>query len=247
MEELSWEPLSPQAAVRVSRVHRFNTDTILLADFSMPKKGERCAELGAGCGVISLLWALRSDPARVFAVELQEDAAALCRESVEHNGLSGVMEVIRADLRDSALLRGFFKPGSLDRMACNPPYQTAGTGVESREAGERIARHEVACTFADVAACARFFLRWGGKFCCCQRPERLPAVMAELSRAGLEPKRLQLVQQRPQKAPFLFLLEAVRGAKPGLRVEPVLFVEGDAGGWSQEILGIYGTYKEGRI
>ena len=80
MEELSWEPLSPQAAVRVSRVHRFNTDTILLADFSMPKKGERCAELGAGCGVISLLWALRSDPARVFAVELQEDAAALCRE-----------------------------------------------------------------------------------------------------------------------------------------------------------------------
>ena len=120
-------------------------------------------------------------------------------------------------------------------------------GVESREAGERIARHEVACTFADIAACARFFLRWGGKFCCCQRPERLPAVMAELSRAGLEPKRLRLVQQRPQKAPFLFLLEAVRGAKPGLRVEPVLFVEGDAGGWSQEILGIYGTYKEGRI
>ena len=97
MEELSWEPLSPQAAVRVSRVHRFNTDTILLADFSMPKKGERCAELGAGCGVISLLWALRSDPARVFAVELQEDAAALCRESVERNGLSGVMEVIRAE------------------------------------------------------------------------------------------------------------------------------------------------------
>ena len=98
MEELSWEPLSPQAAVRVSRVHRFNTDTILLADFSMPKKGERCAELGAGCGVISLLWALRSDPARVFAVEIQEDAAALCRVRVAPNGLSGVLEVLRACL-----------------------------------------------------------------------------------------------------------------------------------------------------
>lgn len=246
MEELSWQPLSRDAAVLVSRVHRFSTDTILLADFSLPGRGERCVELCAGCGVISLLWALRAKPGRVWAVELQEDAAALCRQSVERNGLAGVVDVLRADLRDDGALRAAFEPGSLDRMACNPPYQAAGTGVKSRDEGERLARHETACTFADVAAAARRFLRWGGKFCCCQRPERLPAVLAELSAAGLEPKRLRFVQQRPDREPFLFLVEAMRGGRPGLRVEPVLFVEGERGGWSEEMLKIYGEYKEGR-
>ena len=48
MEELSWQPLSRDAAVLVSRVHRFSTDTILLADFSLPRRGERCVELCAG-------------------------------------------------------------------------------------------------------------------------------------------------------------------------------------------------------
>ena len=98
---------------------------------------------------------------------------------------------------------------------------------------------------ASLAAAARRFLRWGGKFCFCQRPERLPAVLAELTAAGLEPKRLRFVQQRPDREPFLFLVEAVRGGRPGLRVEPVLFVEGDRGGWSEEMLKIYGEYKEG--
>lgn len=71
--------------------------------------------------------------------------------------------------------------------------------------------------------------------------------MEALRRAGLEPKRLRFVQQRPDKAPFLFLLQAARGGNPGLRVEPVLFVEDGKGGFSQEMLQIYGSYKEGHV
>ncbi len=243
-EEFSWEPLSPTAAVRVSRSHRFNTDTILLADFSMPRRGEACADLGTGCGVIPLLWALRAQPRAVWGVELQQEAAALAKQSVEYNKLENLIKIIQSDLRDREQLRRCFAPGSLDRMACNPPYKQAGAGVESREESQRLARHEASCTFGDIAAAASYFLRWGGKFCCCQRPERLPALMADLQACGLEPKRLRLVQQRPQKAPFLFLLEAVRGGRPGLRAEPTLLVEGPCGGWSQEMLDIYGAYKE---
>ena len=73
----------------------------------------------------------------------------------------------------------------------------------------------------------------------------MAAVRAELCAAGLEPKRLRGEQQRPDREPFLFLVEAMRGGRPGLRVEPVLFVEGERGGWSEEMLKIYGEYKEG--
>ena len=60
-----------------------------------------------------------------------------------------------------------------------------------------------------------------------------------LQRHQLEPKRLRLVQQRPDSAPWLFLLEAKKGSRPFLQVEAPLIIEGE-GGFSPEMLRIYG-------
>ena len=65
---------------------------------------------------------------------------------------------------------------------------------------------------------------------------------------SIEPKTLRLVQQRKNKAPKLFLLEGRRGGKRGfLNVRETLFIEDENGGFSQEMIEIYGSYKEGRI
>ncbi len=65
-----------------------------------------------------------------------------------------------------------------------------------------------------------------------------------MRRFGIEPKRLRLVQQRKTKAPKLFLLEGRRGGKRGfLDVLPTLFIEDENGGFSEEMLAIYGDYK----
>ena len=68
--------------------------------------------------------------------------------------------------------------------------------------------------------------------------------MESMRRFDLEPKRLRLVQQRPSKAPKLFLLEGRRGGKRGfLDVLPTLLIEDESGGFSQEMMDIYGIYK----
>ena len=41
-----WEPLSSACRALVTREHSFTTDTLLLADFSLPRRGEVCADLG---------------------------------------------------------------------------------------------------------------------------------------------------------------------------------------------------------
>ncbi|MVB12264.1 tRNA1(Val) (adenine(37)-N6)-methyltransferase [Caprobacter fermentans] len=238
------EPLSAGFTVMTGKNHTFNTDTILLADFSMPRPGETCADFGTGCGVIPLLWCARSAPRRVYAVELQEDACRLARRSVRLSGLENQIEIIREDIKTLRQNRPL--PLGLDLIACNPPYKPDGTGVPSAREGQRIARHEVACSFADISAAAAAFLRWGGRFFCCLRPERLCDAMATLRAAGLEPKRLRFVQQRGDKPPFLFLLQANRGGRPGMTVNPALLIESERGGWSEEMLKIYGDYKEGR-
>jgi tRNA1Val (adenine37-N6)-methyltransferase len=238
------EPLSAGISVITGKHHTFNTDTILLANFSMPRSGEICADFGTGCGTIPLLWCARSAPRRVYAVELQEEACSLAKRSVYLNGLENQIEVIHEDIK--ALKQNRSIPFNLDHIACNPPYKPNNTGIHSAQEQLRIARHEVACGFSDIVTTASAFLRWGGRFFCCLRPERLCDAMLTLRSAGLEPKRLRFVQQRINKPPFLFLLQANRGGRPGLKVEPTLFIESENGGWSEEMLEIYGDYKEGR-
>lgn len=238
------EPLSKSVSVITGNGYFFSTDTILLAWFSMPKKGETCVDFGTGCGTIPLLWCARSRPHSVFAVEIQPEACCMARRSAEYNGLQDVMHVAECDIRE-AHQKGQV-PYGLDLVACNPPYKAAGSGVVSTAKGDRIARHETVCGFAEIAAAAAGSLRWGGRFCCCMRPERLCETLEVLHKTGLEPKRLRFVQQREGAAPFLFLLQASRGGKPGIRVEPVLMIENGRGSLSEEMLNIYGDYKEGR-
>ena len=75
-----WEPLSKTCRVLVSPVYGFTTDTLLLAHFSMPERGESCADIGTGCGVIPLLWKLRGGARKIYGVELQEEAVSLAWE-----------------------------------------------------------------------------------------------------------------------------------------------------------------------
>lgn len=239
------EPLSRDVSVIVSGIHRFNTDTILLSAFSAPKPGEACADFGTGCGTIPLLWCARANPGKVYAVELQKDACDMARRSAEHNGLNDRITVVNCDIRNLRAGGGPV-PQGLDLIACNPPYKAEGAGVKNPDEGLRIARHEVACSLAEIAASAASLLRWGGRFCCCLRPERLCDAMVTLRGAGLEPKRLRFVQQRRKKAPSLFLLQANRGGRPGLTAEPVLLIENETGEFSEEMLQIYGDYGEGQ-
>ncbi len=73
----------------------------------------------------------------------------------------------------------------------------------------------------------------------CQRPERLCDVLEAMRQNGIEPKRLRFVHQRPDTAPWLFLAEGKKGAKPFLQVEKPFLIEGE-GGFSRELLDLYG-------
>ncbi len=239
------EPLGGGISVIVSKENRFSTDTVLLAGFSLPKKHERAVEFGAGCGAVSLIWCRETPPRSVTAVEIQPDAADMMKRSVKLNSLEHLVSVFNADLR---ALKGTLPFGEFDLCAMNPPYKIGGGGIVNSEQAKRIARHETECTLDDITKAASCVLRFGGRFCICQRPERLSDVIISMRNAGIEPKMLRLIQQRQGKAPKLFLMEGRRGGSSGgLVVLPTLFIENEDGGFSKEMLDIYGDYKEGYV
>lgn len=239
------EPLGGGYRVIVSDEHKFWTDTVLLAHFSAPKARELACELGSGCGTIPFIWAREGVPRRVDAVELQENAFSMLSRGIELNGLAGRVNAVNADLR---ALRGILEADVYDLVVCNPPYKAPGAGIPSSSESHLVARHETECTLTEIIRAASDLLKFSGRLCMCQRPERLTDMMDTMRECGIEPKRLRFVQQRKAKAPKLFLIEGKRGGKPGgLIVEPVLFIEDESGGFSQEMLDIYGEYKEGYV
>lgn len=240
-----WEPLGNGMEVLVSNNHTFGTDTVLLAYFSTPKSKDKVCELGTGCGTIPLIWCRNHPPKHITAVDISSEACSLLERSIERNSLGEIITVLNENL---CFLDGKVQKSSYDVVVCNPPYKADGTGIKNPIQAHTIARHEEMCSLDDIVSCASSLLNFGGRFCLCQRPERLCDVIEAMRKYSIEPKRLRLVQQRISKSPKLFLIEGRRSGKRGsLMIEPALIIENENGGFSDEMLEIYGVYKEGHI
>ena len=198
----------------------FGTDALLLARFAQPRRNERALDLCSGCGIVALVWHDAGHRGPCTALEIDAGTSALCARSVAENDAAHI-EPLCADLRGFCTLGP--EQGRYDFAACNPPYFAAGPRSPDPRRAE--ARHTDLCAAADAAACAGRALRDGGRFVLCQRPDRLAEVFAALRAARLEPKRLAFVKNAPDRAPWLFLVEAQKNRRPGLRVEPDILLQ----------------------
>ena len=196
----------------------FTTDAYLLAAF-VSGQHERCADLGAGTGVVSLLCVQKEKARRVFAIERQAEFADLISRNAALNSLSERVSPICADVREIG--RGDVG-GALDAVFANPPYFRAGAGMAARSRIMHDARFEEHGAFADFADCAARLLRGGGSFYVVHRAERIADVLGGMRSAGIEPKRMILVYPDALSSPNLLLVEGKKGAGESLCVAPAL-------------------------
>ncbi|HIR50870.1 MAG TPA: methyltransferase [Candidatus Avoscillospira avicola] len=212
------------------------TDAVACAGFARPPRGARVADLGCGGGAIALML-LASDPSlEVTGVELDQLAAEAARENARRNGLA--FRVVEGDLRQVSSL---LPAGGMDWAVANPPYFPAGSGPAGRRAQ---ARREDTLSLEELCRAAAWLLKWGGGFTLVHRPERLAEVMWHLKTCGLEPKRLQLLRHQPQKPVSLLLVEAKKGAAPGLLLEPDLILRDEAGRETAQCRALY--HRDGK-
>jgi len=120
--------------------YRFSIDSVLLAFHAGPRPGDKVLDLGAGCGIISLIMAVRAPDIRIFAIEVQTELAGLAEANVNQNQLEDRIEVIRMDMR---LLKPEMTDGPADLIVCNPPYRRPGSGRINPAEQRAVARHEI--------------------------------------------------------------------------------------------------------
>lgn len=237
--EYSFEKLTENIFVCASSEHRFGTDAFLLTYFSGYRQKDKVCDLGTGCGIIPLIMQKERPPQLIYAVDIQQGAIEQLRLGIERSKTSGIIPVC-ADLKE---LWKDAPIGQLDLVTCNPPYKAVNAGFESKITAQRIARHEIMCNIDDVCAAAEKLLKFGGRLCVCNRPERLSDVIFAMKNHNIEPKRIRFVSKNPDEAAWLFLIEGKKGSKPFMKIEPQLYICSE-NGFSDELQQIYNTGKE---
>jgi tRNA1Val (adenine37-N6)-methyltransferase len=211
--------------------YRFAIDSILLARFVRPRHRDRILELGAGCGVVSIVLAALHHPSEITAVELQPRLAGLIAHNAALNGATAVTAIC-SDIRRP--IPGLM-PATFDWVVLNPPYRAASRGRESPDPERRAARGGDGAMLADFIEAAARYANHGGRIAMVFTASRTAELIALMKQHSLEPKRVRFVHSKPQESATMVLLEARKAGGPETTIEPPLFIYGPSGDYSDEV------------
>jgi tRNA1Val (adenine37-N6)-methyltransferase len=238
MEEIHYLIPEKLLIIQDSDFFKFGTDSILLADFSNIRDGDIVLDLGSGSGVIPLLLAFKQKPAKIIGIEIQEELVEISRRSVELNNLTGIIDIIKGDIRD---LGNHISPGSIDVLVSNPPYLPLNGGRITENEKKAVARHEIYVSLEDVIREGSKALRYGGKISMVYRSRRMVELIEMMKKYYLEPKRLCMVHPREGRASNVFLITAQKGARVGIDIMPPLIIyKGNTDEYTDKVKKIYG-------
>lgn len=201
----------------------FGTDAFMLASY-IDSKNKKCAELGSGTGIISLLLLQREKACEIYAYEIQEDFAKLTERNAQLNGMSDRIHVISDDIRNASQAD---TEGDVDIVFTNPPYMKKGSGLSNNTNEKNIARHEIFGDINDFCKAAKRLLKFGGKFYCVYRPDRLIDLLSSMRSSNIEPKKLTFIHPDSDSAPSLVLVMGTHGAGKELTVTRPLYIYKD--------------------
>lgn len=212
------------------------TDSLLCAAYVRSAAKSKAVELGAGNGIISLLCLARNKLASVDAIEIDSEAASLCKKNGDENGFSGRITAFCRDIRELAPSEHI----GTSVVISNPPYMKTENGKQCKSAQMENARHEHNGDIYDFCHTAGRLLKTGGSFYLVYRPDRLPALIDALVKNRLSPKRMTFVHSDDSHSPSSVLVEARKDGGEAMYLTPPLILKRN-GADSEELQYIYET------
>lgn len=201
----------------------FSLDSVLLPNFiTINKNVKNILDIGTGNAPIPLILS-KLTSAHITGVEIQSSIAELANLSVKCNGLENQITIINSDIKELEL-----EPESFDIITCNPPYfKVTSEKMLSKKDAKMIARHEVKLNLKEMIEISAKLLKDKGILGIVHRPERLTEIIDSCHQNGLEVKKIQFAYPHKNENANILLVEAVKGARSGVKVlEPIIVHEG---------------------
>lgn len=220
---------------------RFGMDAVLLSDFCSTGTKDQVADFGTGTGIISILMAAKSKANHIDAFEILPDMADMASRSVLMNGLEEKIKIWNDDCANAADHIG---RNTMDAIVMNPPYYESGKTLLNPDPDRAIARHQQQDTLDCFLYSSYLCLKGKGKLFMIYPTSGMLNLFTALRKRHLEPKRLRMIHPFMDKPSNLFMVEAMKDAKPGMLTDPPLIVYKEQGVSTDEIARIYGQTRQ---
>lgn len=235
MRKLDYIPRTKLKMIHVDGAYSFGIDSILLGDFAKMKKNKILLDIGSGNGILAMMANDLYNLKKVYAVEIQKTKADILEENLKLNDIQNI-EIINKNLNDVD-----FRENSLDYIITNPPYYKINQNIKNKDEEFLISRQELYLNLDNIFNFANKTLKDKGKLFMIHKPERMVEIFTKAG--NIKPKRIQFVSSTYNTKPQFILIEFVKNAKDGIKIEDPIIIYKD-GKYTDQVRKINGTYKE---
>lgn len=186
----------------------------------------------------------------IDAFEIDSDQTALCNKSILWNkenvpsakNIDKDIKVYNDDIKNIFIDKNKYKNlyESYDIVTVNPPYNKKGSGLVNLNDKKIAARHEISITFDEICKVAGLILKSNKKFYIIHQTSRFTEIVETLNKYSFAIKKVCFIHPYANKPSNLFLTEAVKNGKAGIKVLPPIIVYEKPLFYTKEILKIYG-------
>lgn len=198
---------------------RFSVDAVILSDFFSPTKKGKILDIGCGNGIIPILLCSKGKGEDITGIEIQEENCELALKNVKLNNLEDYIKIENSDVKE------YPKGNTFDYIISNPPYMEVDGKKQNILSCKSIARHELTLNLYDLIRNAKRLLKPMGSITLVHRSYRFTDISRILEDCGFSLKRVRFVYYSKDRNSNLVLVEAVKGKKCKLEIEPPLFLE----------------------
>ncbi|MBP2069452.1 MULTISPECIES: tRNA1(Val) (adenine(37)-N6)-methyltransferase [Anaerococcus] len=231
MDKLDYIPKTNIKMIHKNKSYSFGIDSILLLDFAKMKRDKKLVDIGSGSGILSLGASAYYNPQKIYAIEIQKEKADLLIKNLDLNKIKNI-EVINEDLNTVNL-----GVNNIDYIITNPPYYKINDNIGNKSEEFLISRQEKYLTLENIFNFANKTLKDKGKLFMIHKPERMIDILSKSN--NLKPKRIRFASSTFDKKPQFILIEFVKNAKDGLKIEDPLIIY-ENGSYSHEVKKING-------
>ena len=235
MRKLDYIPRTKLKMIHIDGAYSFGIDSILLGNFAKMKKNKTLLDIGSGNGILAMMANDLYNLKKVYAVEIQKTKTDILEENLRLNDIQNI-EIINKNLNDVD-----FRENTLDYIITNPPYYKINQNIKNKKEEFLISRQELYLNLDNIFNFANKTLKDKGKLFMIHKPERMVEIFTKAG--NIKPKRIQFVSSTFDTKPQFILIEFVKNAKDGIKIEDPIIIYKD-GKYTDQVRKINRTYKE---
>lgn len=235
MRKLDYIPRTKLKMIHIDGAYSFGIDSILLGNFAKMKKNKTLLDIGSGNGILAMMANDLYNLKKVYAVEIQKTKTDILEINLKLNDIQNI-EIINKNLNDVD-----FRENTLDYIITNPPYYKINQNIKNKKEEFLISRQELYLNLDNIFNFANKTLKDKGKLFMIHKPERMVEIFTKAG--NIKPKRIQFVSSTFDTKPQFILVEFIKNAKDGIKIEDPIIIYKD-GKYTDQVRKINGTYKE---